>query len=294
MTCETARENLALYLYQELSPADEEALEAHLDGCEACRLELTRERALNQAMDQARPEMPSAALLAACREDLRQAVTRQPAPSWWKRTRRELAAYSTGWRLSPAAALALMAFGFTCARLWDAATVNAPQLHVRAVNAAGNGGVSVVVDEVRSKTLRGRLDDEFVRGLVLSAARDASDPQLRARTLDLLKDSTDSADVRRAMLAALSRDPDAAVRMKAIEGLRPFAHQPEAKRVLSQVLLDDENPEVRTGAIDVLLDHFETGSIGTLQEVVMREQNPYIRQRTVQALQRMKASIEPF
>ncbi|MDX1984316.1 MAG: HEAT repeat domain-containing protein [Bryobacteraceae bacterium] len=294
MTCETARENLALYLYQELSQADEEALETHLDGCEACRLELSRERALNQAMDEARPEPPPAALLAACREDLRREIARQPAPSWWERTRRELAVYATGLRLNPAAALALVAVGFTCARLWDAATVSAPQLHVRAVSPAGDGGVSLVVEEVRRKTLHGRLDDEFVRGLVLSAVRDASDPELRVRTLDLLKDSTDSADVRRAMLAALSRDPVAEVRMKAIEGLRPFAHQPEAKRVLSRVLLDDENPGVRTGAIDALLDHFENGSIGTLQEVVMREQNPYIRQRSVQALRRMRASVEPF
>ena len=37
MMCEDVRKSLALYLYGELPFEEEEALESHLDACEACR-----------------------------------------------------------------------------------------------------------------------------------------------------------------------------------------------------------------------------------------------------------------
>ena len=84
------------------------------------------------------------------------------------------------------------------------------------------------------------------------------------------------------------------MRLKAIDGLRRFAADPETQRVLSNVLLEDDNPGIRTRAIDLLVDNMQAGSIGTLQELIMRESNPYIRQKSLKALRAANASVETF
>ncbi|MBL8221773.1 MAG: HEAT repeat domain-containing protein, partial [Bryobacterales bacterium] len=149
-------------------------------------------------------------------------------------------------------------------------------------------------EEVRQKTLSGRLDDERIRGMLLTAATDPSDAGLRARTLDVLKEQAEQSEVRRALLRALSWDSNPGVRLKAIEALRPVARDPETRRVLAQVLLDDDNPGVRTLAVDLLAGEVEIDVIGTLQEAVTRESNPYIRQKTLKALREANASVETF
>jgi hypothetical protein len=117
---------------------------------------------------------------------------------------------------------------------------------------------------------------------------------LRARTLDALKAQCENSDVRRALLRALAWDSNPGVRLKAIEALRPVSRDPETRRVLAQVLLEDDNPGVRTQAVDMLARDVEIDVIGTLQEVIVRESNPYIRQKTLKALRDANASVETF
>src|SRR5262245_29376336 len=50
MDCKTARSMLEAYLDNELDRADARELEAHVDGCEECRAELTRLDALRRAL----------------------------------------------------------------------------------------------------------------------------------------------------------------------------------------------------------------------------------------------------
>lgn len=302
MTCEQARRDLAFYLYHELTFEQEESLELHLDGCAACRRELERERALHRAMDVSADE-PSAELLASCRREFDRRVSLEAArPSPWARLRKwmiEWMPYRPA--LRPLAAMALLAMGFFGARLWDATKASSePSLvRVRSVNAdPRGGGLQMVVEEVRQKNFEGRLEDPRVRQMLLAAAGDASDPGLQVQTLDLLQGlseaQADPLEVRRAMLRALAADTNAGVRLKAMEGLRRFTADPETRRVLSTVVLADENPGVRTQAIELLLERPEVESIGTLQELIMRENNPYIRSRTLNALRALNASAETF
>jgi len=59
-------------------------------------------------------------------------------------------------------------------------------------------------------------------------------------------------------------------------------------------LLRDDNPGVRTLAIDLLVNNMQSEVIGTLQEVITRESNPYIRQKSLNALRAVNASVETF
>lgn len=299
MNCDVAKQDLTLYLYGELDFGQEEQIEQHIAGCEACRSELESMREFHGAMDRQETE-PSPELLQACRRErrARTAAMRQAEQNTlWIRLRRfVMVTVPSAAFLRPVGALALVAFGFTGGRLWDESRmVNEPSaLRVRNLTANEDGGVDLIVEEVRQKTLKGSLEDERIRGMLLTAAADPSDPGLRARTLEVLKEQAEQSEVRRALLRALAWDSNPGVRLKAIEALRPVSRDPETRRVLAQVLLEDDNPGVRTRAVDLLASEVEIDVIGTLQEVVTRESNPYIRQKTMKALREANASVETF
>jgi hypothetical protein len=317
LTCAAAREQFALLLYGELSFDDEERVEAHLDACGECRTGLEREKAVHAAFDGIEIT-PAPSLLRECRDDLRarlmeeEAAPRPARAGWWDKfvdaiTVRPL----SGSLMRPAGALTLIALGFVAARMlpvmnlggrspFGSMSLTEPGAsRVRYVEPASDGRVQIVLDETRQRIVSGKLDDQQIRGLLLAAAKDPSDPGLRAETVNILNASAQSEDVRDALIFALQHDQNAGVRLKAMEGLKPFAAQPEVRTALAQVLLADSNPGLRTQAID-LLTAGNTGTMDrqvvvTLQEVMERgEQLGYVRERCRRVLQAMNASAETY
>jgi plasmid stability protein len=100
--------------------------------------------------------------------------------------------------------------------------------------------------------------------------------------------------VKNALLYALQHDSNPGVRLKALEGLKNSSADADVRQVLTQVLLADDNPGVRTQAIDLLIQHKEDQMVGTLQELMRHEDNGYVRMRCQKALHEMNASIETY
>lgn len=313
MKCEQTVEQLPLYLYSELTFDEEEAVEQHLDGCANCRQALEREKSLHAMLDDASVEVP-AGVLVASRQRLSAALSSQaPAAGWWSRFAGSLR-FETMWK--PVGALAMLAIGFYGGRAVTTGgargfaegngTNPAAVSRVRYVEPDAQGNVQIVFDETRQRILRGRLDDEPVRRMLLTAAREANDPGLRAETVNILgQRSQQGAEIRQALLAALENDANAGVRLKALEGLKAYAGDLETRRVLVRVLAEDDNPGVRTRVIDMLTREeagggvsrgrqFDAQMVGTLQELVRREPNNYVRQRCEKALRDVNASAEIF
>jgi hypothetical protein len=295
--CASVKESFALYLYGELSFDDEERVDSHLDECMDCRAALDREKALHAALDIVAIE-PAGSLLRECRETLRARLDQQeaaPQPArarWWE----------ASW-LRPTAAFTLLAIGFFVARVtpqpYQAMGLLQPGAsRVRYVEPVSGGRVQIVLDETRQRVVAGRLGDQQIRSLLLAAAKDPSDPGLRAETLNILNTNAQLADVRDALVYALRNDQNAGVRLKAMEGLRPFAREPEVRSALAQVLLSDSNPGLRTQAIDLLTagpsENLDRQIVGTLQELMNRESNTYVRDRSQQVLEAMNASAQTY
>jgi hypothetical protein len=322
-SCETIRTQLGMLLYGELSFDQEEMVDAHLEGCAQCRAALERERELHKAFDQLEIEPPASVLWDA-RQSLQQRIAAEHArpgqfskgTGWWDQFVDALMlrpAGGTGW-LKLAGALALLTVGYMGARL-------APDLglgtvgmsvadpgaqRVRSVEPGANGAIQIVLDETRQRVVSGDLDDQNIRVLLLSAAKDPSDPGLRYETVGILNDRAQTADVRDTLIYALEHDENAGVRLKAMDGLRPFVQHPEVRKALAGVLLSDGNPGMRTQAIDLLTQGVGEGSgnapgntldrdvIGTLQELMNRENNAYVRQRGERVLQLVNASRDTY
>ena len=309
-TCEKIRTQLSLLLYGELSFDEEEAVDAHLEGCAECRAALEREREVHAAFDQAEIEPPASALWEA-RQSLQKRIAAERAPAsragWWDRF------LDTAW-LKPAGAMALVMIGFLGARLAPGLGLEFMGMsladpwgaqHVRSVEPAPDGGIQIVLDETRQRVVSGGLDDQNIRVLLLSAAKDPSDPGLRYETVGILNDRAQATEVRDTLIYALEHDENAGVRLKAMDGLRPFVRQPEVRKALAGVLLSDGNPGMRTQAIDLLTQGVgestdNTGNgldrdiIGTLQELMNTEDNAYVRQRGQRVLQLVNASAETY
>jgi len=313
-TCEKVRMQLGMLLYGELSFDEEETVDAHLEGCAECRAALDRERELHAAFDQVEAE-PPASVLWESRQNLQRQIAAEHSPfpafmgraGWWDQF------LDTRW-LKSAGALALLSIGFFGARWFPSlglgvtgmSLVDPGAQRVRSVEPGPNGGVQIVLDETRQRTVSGGLDDQNIRVLLLSAAKDPSDPGLRYETVGILNDRAQAAEVRDTLIYALEHDENAGVRLKAMDGLKPFVRQPEVRKALSGVLLSDGNPGMRTQAIDLLTQGVGEGTgnttgnaldrdmIGTLQELMNRENNAYVRQRGERVLQLVNASQETY
>jgi hypothetical protein len=290
---------LDLYLYGELAGQQEDGVEQHLHGCAACRTALERQRALHRGLDALRLAPPPS-LLAECRQDLfRSEQTRNP--------KSEIRGFFFSlWRpLQPVGAVALVALGFFSARLTTTreANLNANLASIagepisstiRSVQPDASGHVQIALDETRRRLVTGSLSDGNIERLMLAATRESGNDGLRVESIEILKAHTTSADVRDALLTALRNDPNPGVRFKALDGLKGIASQPEVRKTLTYVLQNDQNPGVRIQAIDLLTQRQDTDLVGTLQQLVSKESNSYVRQRCEKALEEMNASVGTF
>jgi hypothetical protein len=295
ITCQMMERDLPLFLYGELSFDQEEQVHQHLAGCEACQNALVELQSLHAALDQQDVTVPDG-LLVAARRSLRQSISveaeRAAEPSFWQR----LLAWPA-WK--PAGAVAAVAMAFFGGRMTNVQLAGlepssaeaAPMVsRVRYVEPNQAGGVQIVLDETRQRVVSGNMEDQAIRQLLLAAAKDPSDPGLRVESVEMLSSRSQEAEIRNALLAVLEHDANPGVRLKALEGLKAFAKDQPTRQVLSRVLLKDTNSGVRSAAIDVLTSVNSQDTVGTLQELMRREDNDYVRLRTRKALSEMKAS----
>jgi hypothetical protein len=305
MRCAEYQRLLPLLIYDELSLDEENELHEHMEMCESCRDAYAREHAFQRVLEESEVEVP-ANLLVRCRSDLRNRTGHdlpRPRPqSVWRRLW-DMEVPALVWK--PATALALVAAGFFGARLMPAG--DAPMAFfqgmgaastpvaqkVRTVNRDAAGGVQLVVEETRQRTVRGNLTDEPIRALMVDTLRDP-DPGLRVEMIEMLKGQTESTDVRQALLFALQNDANVGVRLSALEGLKRFSGDPDTRKALAHVLLTDDNAGMRTTAIDLMAPQRERDFVGVMQELLHKEDNPYVRQRCQRALREMNASLETF
>lgn len=316
MRCGQAQKRLSLYLYGELSFAEEEAFEQHVGECAFCARSLGREKNWHGALNSEQKDIPLE-LLASCRTDLARAASASDArqsPGWeWPGWTNAFRFSIPSWSRGLAAASFLLFIGFTAGR-WidsngapgapDAFTGGAREMslmppesaQVRDIQRTGGHRVRIIVDQIRQREIIGPVSDESVRRLLLTAVQNAGDPGIRVDSVEVLA-GQNSKDVRQALVRSAERDPNAAVRLKAVEALQPFAHQASARAALVAVLEHDSDPGVRAEAINALAPiepsiGFDPQFANTLERIAQSPQDgDYLRLRCLQILGQMQASM---
>lgn len=308
MNCDSVLKSLSLFLYGELSLEEEQEFQDHLEACPACRKAFEVEKTMLAALDSRELEPPPE-LLVRCRTTLEASIAAVPQRAGWLAALKSfIGGGSKLWAAAarPVGAVALVALGFFGAR-WSApepapvaipVAQNSPDgfvTRVRYLQPEPSGDVRMMVEETRQRYLTGSLQDERIQQLLLTAARESSDPGVRADSVDILTQRAASNDVRDALLYTLGNDTNAGIRLRALDALKPYAADPEVRKALARALLADDNPGVRTQAIDLLVQNRDDESlVGVLQQCLQHESNGYVRLRSERALKDMKASAGTF
>ena len=313
MTCADVRKQLSLYLYSDLDFTTEEAVEAHLNGCEACRAALDEERLWHEAVSAGSMEVPLD-LLSQCREELRETLTaihEKKEPKWigWLDS---LGFRASSWSMRLATASLLVFLGFSLSHLaeryglplfnehagTEMGMIDPLHSRVRLIEPGQGNRVQLVVDEVREHVISGSINDDRVRQLLLAAAKDPTDPAIRVDSVELLRQQPGD-DIRNALLDVVAHDPNAGVRLKALQGLGRFADDETTRRTIVSLLKHDQSPDVRTQAIDMLLPlegaaPMSRQFIDTLQSVLESDPDDYVRMQCQRALQATNVSVDVY
>ncbi len=296
MKCEWVKENILLYIYNELADDARYELEQHVSRCADCRTDLEAARKLHADLSEFPVEEATPNLLATCRMRLQEALETAEQNGFWRRLLFDPAAWLRQLRFSPALAAIIFIVGFAGGIgaayqvLSNRGPVSGPSLIPAPAEASisgissitqepGSNKISIKYETVTAQQAEGSLNDQRIQQLLLFAARNNYNSGVRMDSVDLLTQKPGETYVREALIYALRYDSNPGVRLKALEGLSSFVKDDVRIRdAVLEALMNDSNPGVRTQALH-LLDAVKADSSVrvVLQHLAEGDQNQYIR-----------------
>src|SRR3954468_16438976 len=213
MNCEWVKENVVLYVYDELADDSRIEMEQHAEHCPDCAKEIAATRSFHQEMS-SRPQLEvSPNFLAASRMRLSEALETAEQSQW-----RKWIVDPTEWlrqmRFSPALASAILIIGFAAGTLTAWQIVNSrtdknqPPSRATNVNARenteaniagihsitpvdGSNNVEITYDKLVPTIAKGDINDPRIQQLLLLASRNQANSGVRIDSMNLLSQKSD-------------------------------------------------------------------------------------------------------
>jgi len=300
MNCDWVKQNITLYIYDELPDDARHELEQHTERCAGCAAELKTSREFRGLMTEVLPTSdPTPNLLAASRMRLSEALeSTEPARPWgWTL---DLAGWLHQVRFAPALAAVLLMIGFAGGVMSSYKLVNKPtdipknppplsQASIAGIKSIipdpGSRKVEIQYDTVQPEKMEGTIDDPRIQQLLLFAARSNYNAGVRMDSVDLLAQRPEDRQVRDALIFALRYDANPGVRLKALDGLGPFVQNDTSVRnAVLEALLNDANPGVRSEAIVLLKPLKADASVRQAFQQLSRDKSKFIRSESQRVL----------
>jgi Putative zinc-finger len=307
MNCEWTRDNIVLYIYEELPDDAKFTFERHIQHCVACRKQLESAREFKDNMAAFPVEEISPNFLTSCRMELQEGLEHAHQSRGWSRFVFDAAGWMQQIKLAPALTAALLIIGFAGGTITTYRMTGQPaiknsssdsqpfsQLNVGAVESvvpqSDPNQVQITYDVVRPQTMVGNLSDPDIQQLLQLACRNTRNAGVRLDCIDLMnrqmKQQPEDKDVREALIYALRYDTNPGVRLKALGGLKSYVKDDvHVRDAVLEALRYDTNAGVRAEAIG-LLDPVKADSDvhNTLVVLAERDQNKYIRSESKRIL----------
>lgn len=300
MKCEWVRENILLFVYNELPDDARYELEQHVARCGDCAGELKATRVFHATLSSLPVEEPTPNLLTASRMRLQEALETTEQGGLWQKLTFDPWAWLRQMRFSPALSAALLIVGFaagigTMYSIVGGRSSSTPQIAestpssspaqasisgIRSIiQEPGSDKVSIKYDATTTQQTEGSINDQRIQQLLLFAARNNYNSGVRMDSVDLLTQKPDDTRVREALLYALRYDSNPGVRLKALEGLSSYVKDDVRVRdTLLEALMNDSNAGVRTRALQLLEPVRADSSVrAVLQRLAQDDKNVYIR-----------------
>jgi hypothetical protein len=296
MKCEWVKENVLLYVYNELADDARYELEQHLARCADCTAELKTTRKFHAMLSELPVEEPSPNLVAASRMRLQEGLETAEQGRFWHRLIFDPAAWLRQIRFAPALTAAIFIVGFAGgiattykvvggnSALISSVPVIAPaESSITGIQSIsqdpGSNHISIKYNTVSTQEAQGSLNDQRIQQLLLFAARNNYNSGVRMDSVDLLTQEPNNTHVREALIYALRYDSNPGVRLKALDGLGPYVKSdPRVRDAMLETLVQDANPGARTEALHLLEPVRADSSVRlVLQKLAQSDQNQYIR-----------------
>jgi hypothetical protein len=301
MKCEWVKENILLYVYNELPDDARYELEQHLARCGDCTAELKSARKFNALLSELPVEEPSPNLVASSRMALQEALETTKQGGFWQRLVFDPGVWLRQVRFAPALAAAIFIVGFGggigatyklvnggggVSSIPSGAASHPAESSVMGIQSIsqepGSTQVTIKYNTVSTQEAQGSLNDQRIQQLLLFAARNNYNSGVRMDSVDLLTQQPNDANVREVLIYALRYDSNPGVRLKALDGLGAYVKSDARVRdALLEVLMNDSNPGVRTEALHLLEPVRADSSVrAVLQKLAEKDPNQYIKAQT--------------
>jgi hypothetical protein len=296
MKCEWVKENVLLYVYNELPDDARYELEQHLARCADCTAELKTTRKFYAMLSELPVEEPSPNLVTASRMRLQEGLETAEQGRFWHRLIFDPAAWLRQIRFAPALTAAIFIVGFAGGIATTYKVVNGDGGSISSVPVIapaessitgiqsisqdpGSNHISIKYNTVSTQEAQGSLNDQRIQQLLLFAARNNYNSGVRMDSVDLLTQEPNNMHVREALIYALRYDSNPGVRLKALDGLGPYVKSdPRVRDAMLETLVQDSNPGARTEALHLLEPVRADSSVRlVLQKLAQSDQNQYIR-----------------
>ncbi|HWX53349.1 MAG TPA: HEAT repeat domain-containing protein [Verrucomicrobiae bacterium] len=268
MNCDWTKENIVLYVYEELADDAKFELESHVQRCLPCRHELESALELKKSLALFPVQEISPNFLAASRMKLQESLEHAEQSAGWRHFIFDFAGWLHQIKLAPALTVALLMIGFTGGALTaykirpgeqigptPAPETNASVASVQSVVADPNSHqISIKYDTLSPQMAQGAANDPKIQQLLLLAARSAQDG-VRHDAYDVLTTRPENEDnaVREALIYAVRYDKNPGVRLRALEGLKGYVRDDvHVRDAVLEALMHDTNAGVRQTAIGLL------------------------------------------
>ena len=300
MNCDWVKENIALYLYDELADDARHELEGHIERCPECAAELKAMRVFHGEMDGITQPEVTPNLLASARIQLSDALGTLQQQRGWRWVMDPMALLRQV-RFSPALAAVIFMVGFgggLGAMYRMSATLHGGAFSAAQRQEASIAGIQNIVREPGSdrvridyqralpETVQGSVNDPQIQALLVMASRSTANSGLRMDSVDLLRQQPDDPAVRESLVYSLRSDSNPGVRLKAEEALSPMVKQDiRIRNAMLESLLNDNNPGVRAGALKALgAVRNDTSVRQGLTQLAKEDPNEFIRRESSRIL----------
>lgn len=306
MKCDWVKENVLLYVYNELPDDARYELEQHLARCTDCAAELKTTRKFHAVLSELQVEEPSPNLVASSRMRLQEALETTSQGGFWQRLVFDPAMWLRQMRFSPALSAAIFIIGFASGigATYKIVNGNGSMASINPLSAPvessvasiqsisqepGSNQISIKYNTLSTQQAQGSLNDQRIQQLLLYAARNNYNSGVRMDSVDLLTQQPNDTHVREALIYALRYDSNPGVRLKALGGLGNYVKSdPRVRDAVLEGLMNDSNPGVRTEALHLLEPVRADGSVrAVLQRLAENDQNQYIKTQARNMLAQM-------
>ena len=315
---------LVLFQYGELSDADRQRLDAHLDSCDHCRAYRAGLDRFRMVMEEAAPSRPGAADLEDARSNLWSSLTLGradlPVPKRWMDRfihglqKLMLTTYPS-YRSVLGGALLLfvgLVAGYYLA-FQGGRTLGFPVTGMDQTNLLTNDDVAISnvrfvdtdlsdgmleigFEAVRPVQIRGTVDDPSIQRVLTFTVLNEQNPGVRLRAVNAVSASErlhTEREIKDALITALQSDSNAGVRGEAFNALSRYPFDDEIRDALIHTLVFDKNPALRINAINRLQEQVPASYDENLERVLRTsmnsDENAYIRTKARTVLSNLPA-----